>query len=38
MIPIIDFNDPNHLKHIEEAYTTVGFAVFKKHFIPTGQN
>ena len=29
MIPIIDFNDPNHLKHIEEAYTTVGFAVFK---------
>ena len=28
MIPIIDFNDPNHLKHIEEAYTTVGFAVF----------
>ena len=29
MIPIIDFKDPNHLKHIEEAYTTVGFAVFK---------
>jgi isopenicillin N synthase-like dioxygenase len=28
-IPIIDFDDPNHLKHIEEAYTTVGFAVFK---------
>ena len=27
-IPIIDFDDPNHLKHIEEAYTTVGFAVF----------
>ena len=29
MIPIIDFEDPNHLKHIEEAYTTVGFAIFK---------
>ena len=29
MIPIIDFNDTNHLKHIEEAYTSVGFAVFK---------
>ena len=28
-IPIIDFNDTNHLKQIEEAYTTVGFAVFK---------
>ena len=29
MIPIIDFEDSNHLKHIEEAYTTVGFAIFK---------
>ena len=29
MIPIIDFDDPNHLKQIEEAYTRVGFAVFK---------
>lgn len=29
MIPIIDFKDPSHLKQIEEAYTTVGFAVFK---------
>lgn len=34
MIPIIDFNDPNHLKHIEEAYTTVGFAVFKNTLSP----
>ena len=28
MIPVIDFEGPNVLKKIEEAYTTVGFAVF----------
>ena len=34
MIPIIDFEDSNHLKHIEEAYTSVGFAVFKNTLSP----
>ena len=38
MIPIIDFNDPNHLKHIEEAYTTVGFAVFVNTLSPDDKN
>tara|TARA_Y100001972_G_scaffold125455_1_gene176671 strand:- start:405 stop:1271 length:867 start_codon:yes stop_codon:yes gene_type:complete len=33
-IPIIDFDDPNHLKQIEEAYTTVGFAVFTNTLTP----
>ncbi len=28
MIPVIDFKGPNVLDKIEEAYTTVGFAVF----------
>ena len=28
MIPVIDLQDVNSLKKIEEAYTTVGFAVF----------
>ena len=29
MIPIIDFKSKNVLDDIEQAYTTVGFAVFK---------
>ena len=28
MIPVIDLNNPHALQHIEDAYTTVGFAVF----------
>ena len=28
MIPVIDLNNPYALQHIEDAYTTVGFAVF----------
>ena len=28
MIPVIDLQDVDSLKKIEEAYTTVGFAVF----------
>ena len=28
MIPIIDLNSPSRLRQIEDAYTTVGFAVF----------
>ena len=28
MIPVIDFKGPNVLDKIEEAYTSVGFAVF----------
>jgi len=28
MIPVIDFRGPNVLDKIEEAYTSVGFAVF----------
>ena len=28
MIPVIDLNNPYTLQHIEDAYTTVGFAVF----------
>lgn len=28
MIPVIDFKEPNVLNKIEEAYTSVGFAVF----------
>ena len=32
MIPIIDLKDDTALKQIEEAYTTIGFAVFTNHF------
>ena len=32
MIPVIDLKDDTALKQIEEAYTTIGFAVFTNHF------
>ena len=32
LIPVIDFYDDTALKQIEEAYTTIGFAVFTNHF------
>jgi len=32
LIPVIDLNDDTALKQIEEAYTTIGFAVFTNHF------
>ena len=28
MIPVIDLKSPHALQHINDAYTTVGFAVF----------
>ena len=32
MIPVIDLKDDTALKQIEDAYTTIGFAVFTNHF------
>ncbi len=32
MIPVIDLKEDSALKQIEEAYTTIGFAVFQNHF------
>ena len=32
MIPVIDLKSDTALKEIEEAYTSIGFAVFTNHF------
>ena len=37
MIPVIDLNNPYALQHIEDAYTTVGFAVFTNGLTDTEQ-
>ena len=37
MIPVIDLNNPYALKHIEDEYTTVGFAVFTNGLTDTEQ-
>ena len=37
MIPVIDFKGPNVLDKIEEAYTTVGFAVFTNSLLPNDE-
>ena len=38
MIPVIDLQSDTALKEIEEAYTTIGFAVFTNHFNEQEQN
>ncbi len=38
MIPVIDLKSDTALKEIEEAYTTIGFAVFTNHFNEQEQN
>jgi len=32
MIPVIDLKSDTALKEIEDAYTSIGFAVFTNHF------